>query len=70
MRGSQCDAIEGRRKVIKEVLLKDADRIAGKIALGTLVKVKHNCHGEEVWEPDSLLFIRKEVDKIMGIREY
>ena len=66
MRGSQCDAIEERRKAIKEVLLTDSDRIAGMIALGTLVR-GIDCHGDETWTPESLLYIKGEVDMMLGI---
>ena len=42
MDGSQYDAIETRRKVIKQVLLENADSISALIALGSYTRDKYD----------------------------
>ena len=75
MRACQCDAIEARRDVIKNVLIEKANIISGKIALGTLIRVTR-----KQWDKDTkkfvpyydfvneaIQYINDQVDKRMGI---
>ena len=62
MNGSQYDAIERRRKAIKEVILENVESIAGQIALGSYTSDKY---GERLF--CSLKLIDELTDEKLGI---
>ena len=65
MNGSQCNAIEARRKVIEEVVVRDARKISALIALETLIRLK----GETEYQSEAVSYINKEADRIIEERK-